>query len=210
MQKLLLAGLVSALPFVAACGAETSQALEPASGVTLPLEMPEVLEAFAGKYDPETWLKKQAEVGREGIMSGLGHLDEAGREAALEGLIEAQLLMLIDRDSSNHMVVVTLMQWDSPDSARAYVQVEREAMAAKDKGQGVEGAEYREVAAEDLSGFISDKNLRDMFGPYGAHSCVVARDRMVVEVTVLAEDKADAELIEEARGLLGALGVPAP
>jgi len=207
MQVLQRFGLASLLLFLSACG---SEAPEPAPGVTLPLEMPAVLDNFASTYDAEIWLRRQATLESPGLEAGLHDLDEAVRAEALQGFKEARILTLIERAQSNHMVIVTLLKWDSHAAALRYVDAERLAMAAKDGNQGVESAEYRDVMKDDLTGFISDKELRDMFGPYGAKSAVVARGATLVEVTILAEVVTDDALLEKARGLLGALGVPAP
>jgi heme-degrading monooxygenase HmoA len=172
--------------------------------------MVEALELFSADFDGEIWRRAEWAVPAASIESIVEVLDEGARAPVLEGFLSGRYLKWIEAKQDNHQVVVTLLDWSSPEAARHFVEAERSRMEAGDGEIWVERAEYRDVETSGLVGYIGDKTLRDMFGPYGAHSIVVARGKTLVEVVFLAEDKSDAELVREAAWFFAALGVAAP
>jgi len=157
-------------------------------------------------FDSELWLKQQAEYSQEGLAS----LAEGQVDELLPNFRLGRRLQLIEHRQTNHLVVVSLVEWASPESASGWIAAQRKLMGAMDDQVGVESAVYREVRTDDLAGFVAEKGLADFSGPYPSRSAVLAREKFVVEVTYLFQPTTDAALLKTARAFFDALGVEVP
>lgn len=204
-RSFLLLLFVSLLPGLS-CGGEETPQLGFAAGLEGQEAFEAVLDEFSLGFEEKLWIKQQAEYSKEGLVTGLTGLEEGQLAAILDSFALGRRLQLIERRQTNHLIVVSFVEWDSPAAALAWVTAQRFLMQAMDDQPGVMSAAYRDVATEDLSGFVAEKGLADFSGPYPSRSAVLARGKLVVEVTYLYQPMEYDALLDTARAFFDALG----
>lgn len=185
--------------------------LDPSKRPALLYEPEPALDLIVKRFDPEIWTATRVDVTGQQIAAGLGLLPKDEVEAFAASVRRARMVQLVPTAApQSKMVVMIVMEVDSPETATRWIDMSKRLSSAKDEAMKtglirILDAKTTAIADVDAPGWLQEKTMMVGKSKVGVASIDIARGRLVVETIFSGENLAPEEHCRLAKDCLMAV-----